>query len=66
LRRCFVNTFFEKRVQQLFDLAELIERAFASAGLDYRVAGGLAAYLCLEEKEPEAGRLTKDIDIVLI
>jgi len=61
----FVNTFFEKRVQQLFDLAELIERAFASAGLDYRVAGGLAAYLYVEEMEPEAGRLTKDIDIVV-
>jgi hypothetical protein len=55
----FVNTFFEKRVQQLFDLAELIERAFASAGLDCRVAGGLAAYLYVEEKEPEAGRLTR-------
>jgi hypothetical protein len=61
----FVNSFFEERVDQLFDLARLVERAFASAGLEYRVAGGLAAYLYVEEMEPDAGRLTKDIDIVV-
>jgi hypothetical protein len=61
----FVNTFFEQRVEQLFALAGLVERAFASAGLDYRVIGGLATYLYVEEREPDAGRLTKDIDIVV-
>jgi len=62
----FVNTFFEKRVDQLFDLGELVERAFASAGLEYRVVGGLAAaYLYVEEAEPDAGRLTRDIDILV-
>jgi hypothetical protein len=40
-----VNIFFEKRVEQLFDLADRIEQAFSSAGLEYRVVGGLAAYL---------------------
>ena len=60
-----VNTFFEKRVQQLFDLAQLVEQAFSAAGLDYRVVGGLAAYLYVEEAEPDAGRLTKDIDIIV-
>ena len=61
----YVNSFFETRVEQLFTLAEVVERAFASAGLDYRVVGGLAAYLYVEEREPDAGRLTKDIDIVV-
>jgi hypothetical protein len=61
----FVNSFFEERVDQLFDLARLVEQAFASAGLEYRVAGGLAAYLYVEEVEPDAGRLTKDIDIAV-
>jgi hypothetical protein len=61
----FVNTFFEERVEQLFNLAELVERIFSSAGLEYRVAGGLAVYLYVEEREPDAGRLTKDIDIVV-
>ena len=61
----FVNTFFEKRVEQLFNLAAKVEQAFSAAGLDYRVAGGLAAYLYVEESEPEAGRLTKDIEIAV-
>ena len=61
----FVNTFFEERVNQLFDLAELVEKIFSSAGLEYRVVGGLATYLYVEEVEPDAGRLTKDIDIAV-
>jgi hypothetical protein len=61
----YVNTFFEKRVQHLLDLAKRIEEAFAAGGLDYRVVGGLAVYLYVEEAEPNAGRLTKDIDIVV-
>jgi hypothetical protein len=61
----FANTFFEKRVEQLFELADRIEQAFSAAGLDYRVVGGLAAYLYVEEAEPDAGRLTKDIDITV-
>src|ERR1017187_7334738 len=61
----FVNTFFKERVEQLFDLAGLAERLFSSAGLEYWIAGGLAVYLYVEEVEPDAGRLTKDIDIVV-
>jgi hypothetical protein len=61
----FVNTFFEKSVDQLFDLAKRVETAFSCAGLEYRVVGGLATYLYVEEMEPDAGRLTKDIDIAV-
>ena len=61
----FVNTFFEERVEQLFDLAGLVEKIFSSAGLDYRIVGGLATYLYVEEAEPDAGRLTRDIDIAV-
>jgi len=41
----YVNTFFEKRVEPLFDLAGRVEAAFAAAGIEYRVIGGLAVYL---------------------
>jgi hypothetical protein len=61
----YVNTFFEKRVEQLFDLAGRVEAAFAAARLEYRVIGGLAVYLYVEEAEPDAGRLTRDIDIAV-
>ena len=60
-----VNAFFEKRVNDLLDLALLIERAFSAAGLEYRVAGGLAAYLHAESREPDSGRLTRDVDIAV-
>jgi hypothetical protein len=60
-----VNTFFEKRLEHLLDLAHRIEQAFAAAGLEYRVVGGLASYLYVEEAEPDAGRLTRDIDILV-
>lgn len=61
----FVNTFFEERLQDLFSLAARVEKAFGAAGIEYRVVGGLAAYLYVEEAEADAGRLTKDIDIVV-
>lgn len=61
----YVNSYFEKRVDQLLDLAQLIERAFASASIDYRVVGGLATYLYVEQAAPEAGRLTRDIDVAV-
>ena len=61
----YVNTFFEARVEQLFDLAALVEKIFSAAGLEYRIIGGLAAYLYVEERDPDAGRLTKDVDIAV-
>jgi hypothetical protein len=61
----YVNTFFETRVKQLFDLAHLVNDAFSAAGIDYRVVGGLATYLYVEEAAPDAGRLTKDVDIAV-
>src|SRR5690606_5921215 len=61
----YTNTFFDRRVEQLFDLADLVERIFSAAGLEYRIVGGLATYLYVEEREPDAGRLTKDIDIAV-
>lgn len=61
----FVNTFFEERLQDLFNLAARVEKAFGAAGIEYRVVGGLAAYLYVEEAEADAGRLTRDIDIVV-
>jgi len=61
----FGNVFFETRVEQLFDLAGLVETIFTAAGLEYRVIGGLAVYLYVEDADPDTGRLTRDIDIVI-
>jgi hypothetical protein len=61
----YVNTFFENRVTELFDLAHLVDKVFSEAGIDYRVIGGLATFLYVEEALPDAGRTTKDVDIVV-
>ncbi len=61
----FVNSFFEKRVETLFELAAQLETALSSAGIEYRIVGGLATYLYVEEVAPDAGRLTRDIDITV-
>jgi hypothetical protein len=59
------NAIFEERVEQLFELADLAERIFSSAGLEYRVVGGVATFLYVEEAAPDAGRTTKDVDIAV-
>jgi hypothetical protein len=60
-----VNEFYEVRLEQLLKLADVVERIFSAAGLEYRVVGGLATYFYVEEASPDAGRLTRDIDIVV-
>ena len=61
----YVNTFFEERLEDLFALAKRVDTVFAFAALDYRVVGGLATYLYVENAVPDAGRLTRDVDIVM-
>jgi hypothetical protein len=42
-------------LQDFFNLAARVEKAFGAAGIEYRVVGGLAAYLYVEEAEADAG-----------
>ena len=42
-----------------------MDEVFSAANLDYAIVGGLAVYLYVEESEPDAGRLTRDIDILV-
>jgi hypothetical protein len=60
-----VNTFFENKVEQLFDVAGRLARALSAAGIEYRIIGGFAAYLHVNEVEPLAARLTRDIDVAV-
>ena len=60
-----VNTFFEVRLEQLIRLAESVEEIFSAAELEYRLVGGVATYFYVEEASPDAGRLTKDVDVVV-
>src|SRR5258707_14406086 len=60
-----VNTFFENKVDQLFEVAGRLAKALSQAGIEYRVIGGLAAYMHVNEIEPIAARLTRDIDVAI-
>jgi hypothetical protein len=60
------NLFFEERVEHLFDLAQTMDRLCRLARIPYRIVGGLAVYLYVEAKEPAAGRLTRDVDVLIL
>ena len=60
-----VNTFFENKVDQLFEVAGRLAKALSQAGIEYRVVGGFAAYMHVNEIEPMAARLTRDIDVAV-
>ena len=60
-----VNTFFENKVDQLFEVAGRLAQALSQAGIEYRVVGGFAAYMHVNAVEPIAARLTRDIDVAV-
>src|SRR5258707_14773004 len=60
-----VNTYFENKVEQLFEVAGRLAQALSQAGIEYRVIGGFAAYMHVNEVEPMAARLTRDIDVAI-
>src|SRR2546427_5619448 len=60
-----VNTYFENKVDQLFEVAGRLAKALSQAGIEYRVIGGFAAYMHVNEAEPMAARLTRDIDVAI-
>jgi hypothetical protein len=60
-----VNTFFENKVDQLFEVAGRLAKALSQAGIEYRVVGGFAAYMHVDEVEPMGARLTRDIDVAI-
>jgi hypothetical protein len=52
-------------VQQLFDLLERLHSALAKAGIEYRVIGGMAVFLQISARDPDAARFTRDVDIAV-
>lgn len=60
-----VNTFFENKVDQLFEVAGRLAKALSQAGIEYRIIGGFAAYMHVNAIEPIAARLTRDIDVAV-
>ena len=59
------NTFFEIRVDQILDVAKRFGTVLEEAGLGYRVVGGLAVFIHVDQVDPLASRLTRDVDVAI-
>jgi hypothetical protein len=52
-------------VEQLFGLLERLHTALANSGIEYRVIGGMAVFFQVSARDPDAARLTRDVDIAI-
>ena len=58
-------TAYDKHVEQLFEVMKRVHAALTNAGIDYRIVGGMGVFFQVSERDPIAGRLTKDVDIAI-
>jgi len=56
---------YDKHVEQLFEVMKRVHSALTNAGIDYRIVGGMGVFFQVSERDPIAGRLTKDVDIAI-
>lgn len=55
----------DTHVEQLFKLLEGLHVALTNAGIEYRVIGGMAVFFQVSAQDPDAARLTRDVDIAV-
>jgi hypothetical protein len=58
-------TAYDTYVEKLFDTLKRFTTAMSQAGIEYRVIGGMAVFLHVNEKNTMAARLTNDIDVAV-
>ncbi|HLK18815.1 MAG TPA: hypothetical protein VKT81_07655 [Bryobacteraceae bacterium] len=58
-------TAYDKHVEQLFEVMKRVHIALTSAGIDYRIVGGMGVFLQVSQRDPIAARLTRDVDIAV-
>ena len=59
------NSYFERSVEQILDIAGRFAHALEGVGIPYRVVGGLGIFLHVERVDPLAARLTRDVDVAV-
>jgi hypothetical protein len=52
-------------LEQLFKLLERLHSALESAGIEYRVIGGLAVFFQVSARDHDTARVTRDVDIAV-
>jgi len=58
-------TAYDRFVEQLFEVVKRFTAALSQAGLEYRLVGGVAIFLHVQERSPMAARLTNDVDVAV-
>ncbi len=56
---------YDHHVEQLLETVRRLVQAFAQAGIDYRIIGGVAVFLHVHDREPGAARSTRDVDVAV-
>jgi hypothetical protein len=60
-----VNTLFENKVDQLYDVTVRLASALEGAGIPYQIIGGFAVFSHVDAVDPLGARLTRDVDIAV-
>jgi hypothetical protein len=56
---------YDTHMEQLFERLKRLHAAFDSAGIEYRVIGGMAVFFRVSLRRPGRGRSTEDVDIAV-
>ncbi len=56
---------YHTHMEQLFERLKRLHEALDSAGIEYRVIGGLAVFMQVSLRKPGRGRSTEDVDIAI-
>lgn len=56
---------YDTHMEQLFERLKRLHAALDSAGIEYRVIGGLAVFFQVSLRRPGRGRSTEDVDIAI-
>jgi hypothetical protein len=59
-------TAYDRHVEQLFEVLKRLHAALTEAGIEYRIIGGMSVFFQVSDRDPMAGRMTKDVDIAVM
>lgn len=58
-------TAYDTHVEQLFNRIQQLHTLLTAAGVPYRIAGGVAVFIHVSERDPLRARLTPDVDAAI-
>lgn len=56
---------YDRHVEHLFELMRRLHAALTKAAVDYRIVGGMAVFFHVSERDPDAARITRDVDVAI-